>query len=254
MFNTILVHPLLNLLAIIYNYLPLHDFGVSVIILTIVVRIILWPLVNRQLHSQRAQQKLQPDMARIKTQAKGDRQLEGKLMLELYKEKGINPYASLWPLVIQLPVFFALYAVLRDIIKPHALQNLAYPWVKHLPSITDIIHHGGTINPVFLGLNLSHPAWELALTAAVAQFVQSKQLAPKTVSNDPQARMMSSMIYFFPVITFVVGLSLPGALALYWTVSAAMAILQQTLILRRDVEEMEAQVDDPKKLDKKAKA
>ena len=93
-------------------------------------------------------------------------------MLELYKEKGINPYAALWPLIIQLPVFFALYAVLRDIIKPHALQNLSYPWVQHLPVISNIIHHRGTLNPTFIGLNLAHASWIIALTAAIAQFIQ----------------------------------------------------------------------------------
>src|SRR5438067_12708716 len=107
MFTTILVQPIFNLLAVIYALV--HDFGLAIIILTIIIRGLLWPLVSRQLHSQRALQELQPELKRIKAEAKGDRQLEGKLTMELYKEREINPFASFLPLLIQLPIFFALF-------------------------------------------------------------------------------------------------------------------------------------------------
>src|SRR6185369_16500708 len=113
MFNTILVHPIFNLLAILYAFV--HDFGIAIVLLTILVRLLVWPLVTLQLHSQRALQELQPELKRIKELAKGDRTLEGKLTMELYKEREISPFASFLPLLIQLPVLFAMFVVLKDI-------------------------------------------------------------------------------------------------------------------------------------------
>lgn len=240
MFNTLLVEPLFNLLATIYAFVPWQDFGVAVILLTFIIRGALWPLVNKQLHSQRALQRLQPEVARIRTQAKGDRQKESKLLMELYKEKGINPFASFLPILIQLPIFFALYVVLIDIIKPGEIQKLAYDWVKELPAIADIISHGGAFEPLFLNsINMAEPSIILAALAAAGQFLQTKQLMPKNAPKDAQTQMLMTMTYVFPVITFVIGLTLPSALALYWLSISMVSLVQQTLVLRRDVEEME---------------
>jgi len=242
MFNTLLVDPLFNLLAVIYAVLPFRDFGVAIILLTIIIRLLLWPLVNKQLHSQRAMQQLQPEIARIKSEAKGDKQLEGKLMMELYKEKKINPLASFLPLLVQLPIFFALFVVLKDVVKPGEIAHLAYEPVKHLGPIVDIIRGGAVFDPKFLSLiDLSKASPILAALAAVAQFVQTKQLQPKHKSKDPQAQMMAMMIYLFPALTFFIGLSLPAALALYWVTTSLVAILQQYLVLQRDVREMEGE-------------
>jgi YidC/Oxa1 family membrane protein insertase len=105
----------------------------------------------------------------------------------------------------------------------------------------------------FLGLvDLSKPSIFFAITAAIAQFFQSKQIMPaKGSQQDPSARAMSSMIYLFPGLTFIIGLSLPGALSLYWTTASVVAIIQQTILLRKDVEELEEGED--KRL-KKAKS
>jgi len=255
MFQTILVQPLFNLLLVIYAYLPGHDFGVAIILFTVLVRLVLWPLVNRQLHSQRAMQKLAPEVARIKKESAGDRQLESKLLMELYKERGVSPFGSLLPLLIQLPIFLALYIVLRDMVKPHEVAQLAYPAVKHIPYVAHLLVHGGAIDPTFLGvINLAKPAVVLAVTAALAQFIQAKQLAPKTPPTDTQAKAVQSMTFVFPVITFLVALSLPAALALYWTATSLMAVFQQWLVLRHDVEEMEeAVVLPPKQINAPAK-
>ncbi len=242
-FQVILVQPLFNLLAVIYAVLPGHDFGVAIIIMTIILRLLLWPLVNKQLHSQRAMQKIQPEVARIRTETKGDRQKESVMLMELYREKGINPFGSLLPLLIQLPIFIALYAVLRDMIKPGEFAQLAYPFVKHLGAISDILANGGAFHPYFLGfIDLTKPSVGLAALAAVTQFFQTKMLSPKSPQGDAQAQAVASMIYIFPVVTFLIGLSLPSALALYWITTSAVAILQQYLVLQRDVEELEEAV------------
>ena len=244
MFTTLLVQPLFNLLALIYAVLPGHDFGVAIIIMTILVRMALWPLVAKQLHSQKAMQDLAPDVARVKAEAKGDKQLESKMLMDLYKEKEINPFASLIPLLIQLPLFLALFAVLKDILKGGSIAKLAYPAIKNLPTIQAIVANPALFHPTFLGvIDLAKPSILFAVTAAIAQFFQSKQIMPTGKSQDPQARAMSSMIYLFPGLTFIIGLSLPSALSLYWTTASVVAIIQQTILLRRDVTELEANED-----------
>ncbi len=238
MFNTILVYPLFNLLVAIYAFVA--DFGLAVIGLTILVRLVLWPLVTKQLHNQRAIQELAPEIAKIKEKAAGDRALEGQLTLEMYKEREINPYASFLPLLIQLPIFFALFLVLQDIVKTGEIAKITYPFLQNLPNVRDIIAGTATFHPTLLGLiDLTKASAVLALLAALAQFVQTKQLTPKHQSNESQAQIMKIMLYTFPGITFIIGLQLPSALALYWLTSSLMAILQQYLVLKRDVEELE---------------
>jgi YidC/Oxa1 family membrane protein insertase len=238
MFNTILVFPIFNLLAVIYAYV--RDFGLAIIILTLLMRILIWPLINKQLHSQRALQELQPELQRIKKEAKGDRQLEGKLTMELYKEKEINPFASILPLLIQVPIFLALFVVLREIIKPGEIEKISYVWVKHLPAIAAIIGGHVTLKPTLLGLVLlTKPSVILAVLAGLAQFVQTRQLTPKQKPQDQQAQVMASMTYMFPIITFVIGLTVPAALSLYWLTASLMAVFQQYLVLHRDVRELE---------------
>ena len=241
MFTTILVQPLFNLLALIYAISPWHDFGLAIVVITVIIRLILWPVVSKQLHSQRAMQELQPELARIKAEAKGDRTLEGKLTMELYKEKEINPLGSLLPLVIQLPIFFALYAVLRDVVKPGEIAHLAYPAVQHLAPIATIISGHGAFHPKLFGvIQLSKASPVLGVLAGLAQFIQTKQLAPKKTPGDAQAQITAGMTYVFPFITLILGLTWPSALTLYWTTSSAVAILQQTIVLRQDVKELEA--------------
>lgn len=245
MFNTILVYPIFNLLAVLYAFV--HDFGLAIVLLTILIRLLLWPLVTKQLHSQRALQELQPELKRIKAQAKGDKQLEGQLTMELYKEREINPFASVLPLIIQLPIFFALFAVLRDVVKPHEIANLAYDPVKTLGPIADIIKSKTAFHPTLLGaIDLSKPSPLLALLAGLVQFVQTKQLAPKQQANDSQAQVMAGMTYAFPALTFFIGLSVPSALSLYWVTSSLVAVLQQYLVLQRDVRELEDGTPTPK--------
>jgi YidC/Oxa1 family membrane protein insertase len=238
MFNTVFVHPIFNLLAVLYAFV--HDFGLSIILLTIIIRGLLWPLVTKQLHSQRALQELQPELKRIKSEAAGDKTLEGKLTMELYKEREINPFASFLPLLIQLPIFFALFIVLRDIVKPGEIAHIAYEPVKHLGAIADIIKNHVAFHPTLLGaIDLTKASPLLAAVAALAQFIQTKQITPKHTPGDTQAQMMAGMTYVFPALTFFIGLSLPSALPLYWFTASAMAILQQYLVLKRDVQELE---------------
>lgn len=243
MFRTILVNPLFNALALVYALIPGHDLGLAVIVLTALIRLLLWPLFAKQLHSQRALQELQPEIAKIRAKAKGDRQLESKLLMELYKEREISPFASLVPVLIQLPIFIALYLALRGIVVQGEIAKLAYEPIKQLSAIKAIINHTATFKPTLLGLiDLTKPSIILAVTAAAAQFYQTRQIMPKVeTKGDATAATNKFATYLFPLITFAIALRLPSALALYWTVTSIIAIIQQAMMLKRDVEEMEGE-------------
>src|ERR1700686_5465227 len=101
MFTTLIVQPIFNLLVLVYALLPGHNFGLSLIIFNIIIRLLLWPLVKKQLHQARAMRKLQPEIKKIKQATKGNRQKESQMLMELYKEREINPFGSIGTLIIQ---------------------------------------------------------------------------------------------------------------------------------------------------------
>ena len=160
--------------------------------------------------------------------------------MELYKEKEISPMAPILPLLVQMPVLIALFIVLKDIVISGNIAKIAYAPIKNLDIISHIVNGSTKFDPSFLGLvNLAQPSIVFAALAGLAQFVQTRQIQAKQQSNDAQAKTMAYMTYMFPALTFFIGLSLPGALALFWVVTSLVAILQQHLILRKDVEELE---------------
>ena len=133
MFTTLIVRPIFNLLVIIYALIPGHNFGLAIIIFTIIVRLLMWPLVKKQLHQAKAMRELQPEIKRIKKESAGDRQKESLLLMELYKEKEINPFSSIGIVLLQLPIFIGLYSCLRRIVvDPHNIIKFSYPFVRNL--------------------------------------------------------------------------------------------------------------------------
>lgn len=244
MFNTLVVQPLLNLVLFFYAVLPYHDLGVAIIIVTILVRLLVWPLASKQLHSQRAMQKLAPDIAKLRKKAGGDKQKESQMLMELYKEKGISPFASLTPVLIQMPLLIAFYYALRHAVVAGDIAKMVYEPIANMSAIKEIAANPASFQPLLLGfVNLAQPNIVIAVLAAVAQFVQTKQIMPKKSGEkgDTAAQVAQMSVLLFPFITFLFAMSLPSALGLYWFVASLVSIFQQWLILRKDVEEMEAQ-------------
>lgn len=276
MFTTFIVHPIFNLLVVIYALLPGHNFGVAVIIFTIVIRLLMWPLLKKQLHQSKAMRLLQPDIKRIKAATKGNRQQESLMLMELYKEKGINPLGTFPILIVQMIVLLGLYSGLRKVIvDPHTLVTFAYPAVQHLGWIKDLannIHHFD--NTLFGVVNLGKsaiskagvywPAMWIVIGSAVAQYYTAKQLMPTSKDqrglrailrdagqgkqadqSEISAAVGSSTKYMIPVMIFLVTVNIPSALPLYWLVGGIVAIIQQGVVLGRDETEMEADADKP---------
>src|SRR5688572_1724942 len=115
MFDTLIVQPIFNLLVLIYALIPGHNLGLSIILFTIVIRLLLWPLIKKQLHQTKLMRRIQPDLKRIAKETKGDKQRQALLQMELYREKGINPFRSIGIVLLQLPILIGLYVGLQRV-------------------------------------------------------------------------------------------------------------------------------------------
>lgn len=224
-FNTLLYRPLFNALILLYQYLPGRDFGIAVIVLTILIRLLLHPLMIQSLRSQKALTKIQPKLKEIQNNHKGDQQKQAEEMMALYKKEQINPFAGIVTLFVQLPLIIALYQVFRKGFQPEETNSLY-----------SFVNNPGVINPNFLGLiNLAQPHMLLAVLGGVFQFIQMKMLTPKAKKKKKKKQqadffmniMQKQMIYFFPFLTFVILIKMPAAIALYWITTSIFSIAQQ---------------------------
>jgi YidC/Oxa1 family membrane protein insertase len=270
-FQLFIVQPIFNLLIVLYSLIPGGDFGVAVIIFTILVRFLMWPLVKKQLHQTKAMQKMQPELARIKKETKGNKQLEGVRMMELYKKHDISPFRSIGILLIQIPIFIALYQVIQIFtLHRDLIDKYTYAFVKVLGPVHNLITHPNSFNEYSLGIisltrqaltlnpfSLNIVLMILAIGAAWTQYIMAKQITPKTESkkrfrdimaeaadgkeadkSEMSSVMMGSMTKFLPVMMFLIIVNLPGAIALYYTISNIVAVIQQGRVLKEDTTEL----------------
>jgi YidC/Oxa1 family membrane protein insertase len=280
MFQTFIVEPIFNLLVFIYAVLPGHNFGAAIIIFTIVVRLLMWPLVKKQLHHAKAMRELQPELKRIKQETKGDRQKESMLVMELYKERQISPFGSIGILIVQLIILIGLYSGLNQVVKnPQAIVDNTYDWVANLSWIKQLGSDISQFDASLFGfIDLSRPAigpegWYipallLVIASAAIQYVQSAQLMPQDKDgrklrqilkeagegkqadqSEVNAAIGRSTRYFIPLMIFVFTIGIPAALSLYWLTSGIVAYLQQSKVLKQDEEELEAIADASVKKD-----
>ncbi|HCC59666.1 MAG: hypothetical protein A2402_03055 [Candidatus Staskawiczbacteria bacterium RIFOXYC1_FULL_37_43] len=231
-FNILLYKPLFNFLVLLYNYVPGHDFGISIILLTLVIRFILYPLSLKAVESQKNIQRVQPKIKEIQEKYKDNKEKQAKEILEVYKTEKINPFGGLLFPIIQLPILIALYQVFWQGLNPQELLNL-YSFVSN----------PGHINSMFLGvIDLSKPNAIIAILSGLAQYYQTKMLLPKKdrsktgKDSDFSRIMQTQMTYFLPVFTIIILFGLPSALGVYWTASGIFSIVQQYFILKKPEE------------------
>lgn len=226
-FNEVFYRPLFNGLIFLYNSIPYHDFGIAIIVLTLIIRFILYPLNQKAIKSQKALNELQPQIKEIQAKHKNDRAKQSQALMELYRQKGINPASGCLPLLIQLPVLFALYRVFWNGLKPESLNSLYF-----------FVSRPEVINPWFLGvLDLSKSNWLMAILAGAFTFIQSKMMAPSQAKSatmgDFSAMFSRQMVYLMPVMTVIIAWKLPAGLALYWIIITLFGIVQQYLVTRK---------------------
>ncbi len=275
MFTTLIVRPIFNLLILIYALLPGHNFGLAIILFTIIVRLLMWPLVKKQLHQAKAMRELQPEIKKVKAAAKGNRQKESAMLMELYKEREISPFGSIGLVLLQIPIFIGLYSSIhRIVLNPSSIITFSYSWVRHIAWIQHLskdIHQFdatlfGVIDLTRAAINkgggIYWPAMFIVAGSAIAQYFQSKQLLPddkekrslRTIlrdagkgkqsdSSEVNAAVGRSTRYLLPGMIFLITVNIASALSLYWLTSGIVAYIQQSRVLGRDEKEMEVVAD-----------
>jgi len=229
LFTIIFYQPILNLLVFLYDTISFHDIGVAIILLTVIIRLVMWPLTRKSIKSQKELQTLQPKLEELKKRIT-NREEQARATMALYKEHKINPFSSCLPLLIQLPFLWAVYQVFRD-----GLGN-------KLTLVYSFVYKPEFINTVSFGfLDLAKKNIYLAILAGAAQFWQGKMMLIKSKKADSQGKkdedmstiMSRQMTYMMPILTVFIGASLPGGLTLYWLVITLLTALQQYLVLKK---------------------
>jgi len=251
-FHTFVYDPLYNILIGLYDVIPGADFGISIIIITILLKTVLIPLSRQQIESQKKLQEIQPKIKELQKKHKDDKEKQAREMMGLYKKEKVNPLGGCLPLIIQLVFFIAIYRILIDVSANDFLVNPDF--------LYSFMSNPGTINTTFLGIvNLTVPNVFLAVITAIAQYIQmkmmmknkaeekkvvqeskkeSKQKEKKKekeekggMSADFSEMMQKQMLYIFPFLTLFIGISFDAGLILYWLTSTLFMIGQQWYIM-----------------------
>jgi YidC/Oxa1 family membrane protein insertase len=233
-YHTIIFNPIYNFLIGLFALAPWIDAGIAVIIVTLVVRLILYPLSKKAVVAQVQMQMIGPEIQKIKEKYKDNTEEQARRTLALYKERGVNPFSGILVLFIQLPVIFALYRIFLYTGFPKVDTGLLYGFV-HAPE---------TISTMFLGLNLMDKSVILALLAAIATYFQMKlatgrmsQPAKKdgksSFGDDLARSMQTQMKYFLPVLVFFIAYKISGVIALYWLTTNLFTIGQELVVRKK---------------------
>lgn len=245
LFHALIYQPIYNLLIFVYNIIP--DFGVAIILITVIIKLLLIPLSRKQIESQKKMQELQPKIKELQAKHKNDKEKQSRALMELYKESKSNPFSGCLPMVVQLIFLIAIYRVLFNISEAGLVVNAG--------DLYSFISNPGQINKVFVGMidlssaiNFSSitiaslPHIILVILAAGSQFIQTKMLMAKQVIKptkqgeqpDFSQIMAKQMLFLGPLLTLFIGIKFPAGLALYWLVSTVFMIAQQRYMEKQE--------------------
>lgn len=231
LYHTIVYYPLYNGLIFLFDAIPWIDAGIAVIIFTIFVRLILFPLSKKSIVTQVRMKEIEPELNKLK-QTVTDKQKQAVMVMDLYKKKGVNPFSSFFLLFLQLPIIFALYSIFVSSGLPSVDLNSLYSFVQ-VP----------TINMLFLGIfDISKSSIFLSLCASLAQYLQLHyslaSTTPTTKGTNEAINatqdMMKNMKYIFPVMIFFISYKVSAVVAVYWTVSSLFTLAQE-LVVRKHI-------------------
>jgi YidC/Oxa1 family membrane protein insertase len=232
LFHTVVYVPLYNALIAILDLGPWIDLGMAVILLTVVVKLILLPVSLKAARTQRLMKELDAPMKAIREKYKDDREEQGRKLLELYREKGVNPLSGFVTLLVQLPVIFGLYFVFLKGGLPTVDTSLLYSFIQTPHAV----------NMHFLGLvDLTSKSYVLAALAGISQYLQAHVAFPapaprsekSSFQEDLTRSMQVQMKYMLPLVIAFVAYVASAAVALYWITSNIFAIGQELYVKRR---------------------
>jgi len=247
-FNTVLVWPIINVFLCVYKGLIFVHFpfalGFSIIILTILIRFVLYPLTSSQLKASKKMQDLNPHLTNLKNKHKGDSKTLQAETMKLYKEHGVNPAAGCLPVIIQLPIIWGLYSALQQIanLKPDVINKIVYFDVLKLTKAWDPNFFGVSLgsNPSHLISTVGPIILIIPLLTALFQFIQSKMMFSKPKvqgvlvkkdeskkNDDFASTFQSQSMYIFPVMIGFFSYTFPVGLSLYWNTFTIFGIIQQ---------------------------
>ncbi|MDO8183613.1 MAG: YidC/Oxa1 family membrane protein insertase [bacterium] len=233
--KAIFYQPLYNALVFLAVNLPTKDLGVAIILLTIIVRLLLYPLYHKSLTTQKKMKDIEPELTKIKEIHKDNKEEQTKKILTLYKDHGVNPLTSFVVVLIQLPIILSLFYVFRGSIQIN--PDLLYSFIPP----PEAIQH------LFLGfLDITKRSIPLAVLVGLTQFFQMKlavpPLPPKTNDSTPSFKddlsrsMNMQMRYVMPIMIVFVSIALPAALSLYWLTSNLFSIVHELIVKRKALE------------------
>ncbi|MEK7090321.1 MAG: YidC/Oxa1 family membrane protein insertase [Patescibacteria group bacterium] len=231
-YNEILFKPLFNALVFLTSVVPFADLGVAVVILTVIVRFVIFPFTHKSIKTQAKMREIEPELKKIRSETNGKQEEQARRTMELYKRHGVSPFSGCLLLLIQLPILIALYQLfIKDI---SASLSLLYPFVSPPEGIRFM----------FLGLvDMTKSSIPMAVIAALSQYFQMRLAMPsKTIEqkaesrsfqNDFQKMFSQQAAYIFPVIILIISLKFPAAVALYWTTSNIFASVHEYIVKRK---------------------
>ncbi len=223
LYQQIFYRPIFNILIFFYENFAWHDLGIAIILTTLLIRFILYPLFHTGAKQQMMMQRIQPKIKKIQELHKDDMQKQSQALMELYKEHGVNPFSSILLLIVQIPIMLAFYWVVREGFGTAQFVNL-YSFIPQPQAV----------NSIFLGIvNLAQPSIILILLAAVAQYFQARLAiyrAPGSGAPSTAEKIARRMSFVAPLMTILIFYSLPSAIGLYWLVSSLFSVGQQYLI------------------------
>lgn len=239
--DELLMRPIYNLLIWLTTWLPNHDLGLAIIVLTLLIRLVLFFPTYSSFKQQKSLQELQPKINALREKHAKDQQKQAEEIMNLYKQHGVHPCGSCLPMLIQLPFLYAVFAVLQNGLDPAFTRYLYGPLANF--DLTSINIH-------FLGIDLTQKGYYvLAILTGITQFLTMKltqvkqkakvhDITPKTSAEPNQMKDIekatSSMMYIFPVLITWIAIGYPAGLALYWICSTLFGIGQQLLLNRRN--------------------
>ncbi|MFA6273232.1 MAG: YidC/Oxa1 family membrane protein insertase [Candidatus Paceibacterota bacterium] len=231
-FHSVVFEPIYNGLVFLIDITPLADVGIAVIVLTCIIKFLMFPLSKKAVKTQMAMKAIEPETAKIKEQFKNNKEELARQTMALYKKHQVNPFSSFVVILIQIPIIFGLYYVFFR----GGLPVINTEWLYSFVPVPE------KVNMLFLGLiDISQKSALLAIFAGISQFFQAKLAMPpiKPRGDKPDfkadlARSMGlQMRYIFPVVVFFIAYSISGAIALYWTTSNIFAIGQELVIRKQ---------------------
>lgn len=223
-YQILIYNPLLNILIFFYQTIAFKDLGLSIIFLTILIRIILYPLSSKMFKTQTIIQKIQPEIKIIQEKYKKNPQKQLEETMAIYKKYNINPFSIYFFIIIQIPVLVAIYQIFSQNFEEINLNNI-YNFISK-PTI---------INPTFLGLiNLTKPSIIIAGLAGFFQFLQVK-LSFRFLKNKKDINKIT--LYLGPIVTFIFLLYFSSAIGLYWLVTNIISLINQYFINKKLLKE-----------------